>query len=280
MKKLIVKLLALTLLLGAYTSAHGQITRKQRQSFDNDSIEHVVVDGDTMSIVLPEHNFGRYDRGLKNYLFIPKGKWSFGMTASYGELRTEDVQVLSMLKDIDFNGKIFSVKPFLSYFVGHNQSVGLKFDYSRGTGDLGSLGLDFDEDLNFTLRDVSYFQETLTVSTFYRSYVGLDSSGIFGVFNEIDLGFGSGSSRFKRLYNGEPRDTRTIITQGNLNFSPGVCVFIQDFVSFNVSFGVFGLYWKKQQQSTDGVDEGSRVTSGANFRFNIFNINFGLMVVI
>lgn len=280
MKKLIVKLLALTLLLGAFASAHGQITRKQRQSFDNDSIEHVVVDGDTMSIVLPEHNFGRYDRGLKNYLFIPKGKWSFGMTASYGELSTEDVQVLSMLKDIDFDGKIFSVKPFLSYFVGHNQSVGLKFDYSRGTADLGSLGLDFDEDLNFTLRDVSYFQETLAVSTFYRSYVGLDSSGIFGVFNEIDLGFGSGSSRFKRLYNGEPRDTRTIITQGNLNFSPGVCVFIQDFVSFNVSFGVFGLYWKKQQQSTDGVEEGSRVTSGANFRFNIFNINFGLMVVI
>jgi hypothetical protein len=28
------------------------------------------------------------------------------------------------------------------------------------------------------------------------------------------------------------------------------------------------------------VDEGSRVSSGANFRFNIFNINFGMAVVI
>ena len=53
MKKLIVKLLTLTLPLGAFTSVHGQITRKQHQSFDNDTIEHVVIDGDTMSIVLP-----------------------------------------------------------------------------------------------------------------------------------------------------------------------------------------------------------------------------------
>ena len=57
-------------------------------------------------------------------------------------------------------------------------------------------------------------------------------------------------------------------------------MFIQDYVSFNVSFGVFGLKWRHERQSTDGIDEGSRTTSGANFRFNIFNINFGLMVVI
>jgi len=32
--------------------------------------------------------------------------------------------------------------------------------------------------------------------------------------------------------------------------------------------------------SPDGVDEGTRFTSGANFRFNLFNINLGMMVVI
>ncbi len=37
---------------------------------------------------------------------------------------------------------------------------------------------------------------------------------------------------------------------------------------------------RNEHQWTDGVDEGSRFTSGANFRFNIFNINFGMMVVI
>lgn len=156
----------------------------------------------------------------------------------------------------------------------------MKFDYSRGIADLAHLGVDFDEDLNFSIRDVSYYQQSFSVASFYRAYVGLDPHGRFGIFNEVDLSFGSGSSRFKRIYNEQPKDTRTIVTQGSLNFSPGVCVFIQDYVSFQVSFGVFGLKWRKEDQTTDGVDEGSRVTSGANFRFNIFNINFGLMVVI
>lgn len=242
--------------------------------------EKVIVGGDTVSMIIPERNFGRYDRGLFNYLFIPKGKWAFGLTASYGELNTEDIQVLNILKDLDFKGKIYSIKPSVSYFVRSNQSVGLKFNYSRGMADLDKLALDFSDDLNFSISDVSYYTQTYAISAFYRNYVGLGMEKRFAVFNEVDLAFAGGSSRFKRLYNGEPRDTRTVITEASLNFSPGLCVFIQDYVSFNVSFGVFGLKLRKEHQTTDGVEEGSRFTSGANFKFNIFNIAFGLMVVI
>jgi hypothetical protein len=233
-----------------------------------------------VSIILPERNFGRYDRGLYNWLFIPKGRWAFGMTASYGSLDTEDIQVLSILKDFDFTGKIYSLKPTISYFFRNNQSIGLKCEYSRGVADLASLAIDFDEDINFTLKDVSYYVETFAMGTFYRNYVGLGREKRFGIFNETGLMFQTGSSRFKRLYDGEPKDTRTTITQASLNFSPGVCVFIQDNVAFNVSFGVFGIKVRKEHQVTDGLDEGSRLTSGANFKFNIFNISFGLLVVI
>lgn len=256
------------------------IVRKKDAPIREETLEKVVVNGDTVSVILPERNFGRFDRGLFNYIFIPKGKWGFGITAAYGELQTEDISVLSVLKDFNFKGKIYSIKPYMQYFVRSNQAVGLKFDYSRGVADLASLAVDFDDDLNFSLRDVSYYQQSFAVSTFYRNYVGLDHNGRFGIFNEVDLAFGSGSSRFKRQYNGVPRDTRTVITKASLNFSPGLCVFIQDYLSFNVSFGVFGLKYQHEHQTTDGIDEGTRNTSGANFRFNIFNINFGLMVVI
>ena len=240
----------------------------------------VVVGNDTVNVIIPERNLGRFDRGLFNYIFIPRNKWGFGITASYGELNTDDVQVLSILKDVDFNGKMYSIRPYLSYFIRNNQSVGLKFNYNRGIADLGRLAVDFDDDLNFTLRDVSYYQQSFGIGAFYRNYVGLDHNGRFSIFNEVELGFSSGSSRFRRLYNSEPRDTRTTSTEVSLNFSPGVCVFIQEYVSFNVSFGVFGLKMRKEKQLTNGIDEGSRFTSGANFRFNIFNINFGMMVVI
>lgn len=53
-----------------------------------------------------------------------------------------------------------------------------------------------------------------------------------------------------------------------------------DNVCFNVSFGVFGLHVTHDKQYTNGVDEGSRTSSGANFRFNLFNINFGIGVSI
>ncbi len=240
--------------------------------------QKVIVGNDTVSIILPQRNFGRYDRGLFNFLFIPKGQWSFGLTASYGEFNSDDVQILSLIKDFDFKGKMYSIKPTIGYFVANNQSIGLKFNYTRGEADLGSLSVDIDDDLNFSLKDVSYYSNTYSIGVFYRTYVGLSTDKRFGVFNEVDLSFGSGSSRFKRYYGGELRDTRTNITSASLNFSPGVCVFIMDNVSFNVSFGVFGVSLRNEKQITNGVEEGSRFSSGANFKFNLFNINFGLGV--
>ena len=269
----------LAALAGCCALSAQSIVRKGTRAVE-DSVAMVVVGNDTVNVIIPERNLGRFDRGLFNYIFIPRNKWGFGITASYGELNTDDVQVLSILKDVDFNGKMYSIRPYLSSFIRNNQSVGLKFNYNRGIADLGRLAVDFDDDLNFTLRDVSYYQQSFGIGAFYRNYVGLDHNGRFSIFNEVELGFSSGSSRFRRLYNSEPRDTRTTSTEVSLNFSPGVCVFIQEYVSFNVSFGVFGLKMRKEKQLTNGIDEGSRFTSGANFRFNIFNINFGMMVVI
>jgi hypothetical protein len=130
------------------------------------------------------------------------------------------------------------------------------------------------------LKDVSYYSQSFSTSVTYRNYVGLGRDRRFGVFSDIDLSFGSGSSRFKRYYDGELRDTRTNTLTASLNFSPGICVFIMDYVSFNVSFGVFGVNLRHEKQQTNGLEEGSRFSSGANFKFNIFNINFGMAVFI
>ncbi|MDE7473694.1 MAG: hypothetical protein K2M68_08950 [Muribaculaceae bacterium] len=131
--------------------------------------EKVIVGGDTISIILPQANYGRYDRGLYNYLFIPRGQWSFGLTASYGEFSSDDVQILSVIKDLDLGIKAYSIKPSISYAIRNNQTVGLKFNYTRMTGNLGSLSFDFDEDMNFTIGDVSYYSQTYSAGIFYRN---------------------------------------------------------------------------------------------------------------
>lgn len=278
---MIKRLIILSLVFVTAIAAAAQIVRKDSVPLGLAEVDQkVIVRGDTISIVLPQKNYGRYDRGLFNFLYIPKGEWSFGFTASYGELNTDDIQVLSILKNVDFGGKQYSIKPSVSYFFNHNQSIGMRLNYTRGEANLHNLALDIDDDLNFELKDVSYYSHSYDVGVVYRNYVGLDKHKRFSVFNEVALDFGSGSSRFKRYYNDVLRDTRTNSMGLSLNFSPGLCVFVQDNIAFNVSFGVFGIKVNKEKQKTNGVEEGSRVSSGANFKFNIFNINFGLMVVI
>ncbi len=241
-----------------------------------DANEKVVWKNDTVPMKLKTRNLGRFDRGLSNYLFIPKGGWSFGLTASYGEFSTDNLEIFDLLSDIDVKANIFSIKPYFMYFLKNNLSVGLRFGYSSARGDINSFKVDIDDDMNFNLHDIMYRNESYTTALLFRQYVGIARRGRFGVFNEMELAFSSGNSDFARPYNGELTKTHTTYMEAALNFSPGVCVFIMDNVSFNVSFGVFGFYLRNGRQTENGEKLGTRTTSGANFRFNIFNINFGI----
>lgn len=241
--------------------------------------ERVIVGTDTVSMVIPEHNFGRYDRGLYNYLYMPKGSWAFGLTASYGALNTDDIKLLNVFNNIDLGGEMYSINPSMQYFFKHNQSVGLKFDYTRGQLDINNISLDISDDMQFNISDIHYNSRSTALSVFYRNFVGLTPGKRFAVFNEVDLGVMTGVSHFNRKFGEDPRNTVTQTKQLSLNFSPGLSVFMQDNMACTVSLGVFGLKLRSEDQSTNGIDDGHRVTSGANFRLNIFNIAFGMMVV-
>lgn len=243
-----------------------------------DSSEKVIWKGDTIPMKLRTRNLGRYDRGLFNYLFLPKGRWGFGLTASYGEISTDNLEIFGLLNDIDLGGHIFSIKPFLEYSIRNNITVGLRFGYTSGKGNVDSFKVDIDDDMNFNLHDIMYRDESYTAALLFRQYIGIARRGRFGVFNEIELAFSSGNSDFQRPYAGELRTTHTTYMKAGLNFSPGVSVFMMKNVAFNLSFGVFGFYLKNERQMENGVETGNRTTSGANFRFNLFNINFGIAV--
>ena len=243
-----------------------------------DPNEKVVFRGDTIPMVLKSRNLGRYDRGLFNFLFIPKGIWQLGITASYGEFSTEDLQILDLVSDIDFKGRIFSVRPYFSYFFKNNVSLGVRLGYTDGKADIGAFNVDIDEDMSFNLHDIMYRSQNYSASVTLTQYLGITRKGRFGVFNEVELALAGGKSDFHRPYNNELRKTHTDIFELGLNFSPGICVYVMEQLSFNVSFGVFGLNLKHEKQKVNDEPSGERTTSGANFRFNIFNINFGIAV--
>lgn len=241
-----------------------------------DMDELTLHKGDTIPMVLKSPNLGRFDRGLATLLYIPKGSWMVGLTVSYGELSTDNLEITQYLSDIDMGAHAFTIKPYLSYFIRNNLSVGLRFGYYNAQGDIKSFKFEYDDDINFNLHDISYKAESYTGALFLNQFIGLSRHGRFGIYNEVELAFSSGKSDFQRPYNKELRTTNTTWMEAQLNFSPGIQVFLMKQASFHVSFGVFGFHLRNEKQTENGESTGNRFSSGANFRFNIFNINFGI----
>lgn len=259
-------------------SLRGAVDHFLRSRRPVDVHERTVFRGDTIPMVLKDRNLGRFDRGLFNYLYLPKGLWNIGLTASYGDFSTSDLSMFEILSDVDISVSAFSVRPYFTYTVRNNLAVGMRLGYTNMKGNIDRLDMDFDDDMNFSLHDIKYRNESYAASLLLSQYVGVMRRGRFGVFNEVALTFSSGSSDFHRPYNGEIKRTRTTYMDARLTYSPGVSVFVMKNVSCNVSFGVFGFYLHNEKQTTDGVPSGNRFTSGANFKFNIFNIAFGMAV--
>ena len=243
-----------------------------------DLSEKVTYKGDTLPMVLKDLKLGRYDRGLFNFLFVPKGMWTLGLTASYGKFSTADLELFDVITNVDINAHALSIKPYFSYAFRNNITAGLRLEYTNIKGGIDNFGLDIDEDMSFNLHDIGYSNESYSAALLLTQYIGLARRGRFGVFNEAQLKFTSGTSDFTRPFNGELKNTHSSNFSADLVYSPGLCVFVMPQLSFNVSFGVFGFHINHTKQWEDGERSGSRTTSGANFRFNIFNIAFGLAV--
>ncbi len=245
--------------------------------------EKVIVGNDTVNMILSDKAPGRFDRGLRNYLYIPKNEIVFGLSGSYGNFDAEDVQVLSLLSNLDFGGQMFSIKPWISYFIKNNQSIGLRLNYSNASANLDNLSAGV-SGLNFAINNVSYDANSYGASVFYRNYIGLSAKKRFALFYEADLSYLGGESTFTRYSNEKLNKTKTTFNEVRLGFSPGVCVFIHENVAFNLAFDILGLYLRDENQKTMiydenevcTIDNGSYISGGASFKFNLFSINFGL----
>lgn len=253
----------------------------------------LVVVHDTVYVPMPEAKMpvdssriiyakpvGRYDRGIMNYRFIPKHKWIGGVTVSVFNFESDNSRLLfSLLKDIDLNLRTLSVKPFVGYAIKDNTVVGLKLGYSRISGGINNLSLNI-EDLDISLKDIKYTDDSYSFSLFHRSYIGLDPKGLFGLFNETTIGYSMGSTRFSRGSGDSLKYTDTSINQLNVGLNPGIAIFIMPNVGAEVSFGVAGFTYNWEKQAKSSGEVGKRTNSGANFKINLLNINIGITVCI
>lgn len=216
-----------------------------------------------------------FDRGIQSHTFIPKGQWMAGSTFSYSEHEENNYRFL-VLKDVESTGYTFKVSPFFGYFIRDNVAVGGRFSYTRSYTDLGNLSLDLDDDINFDISDMKYLEHMFSVAGFVRTYLPIGNSKVFGLFNEARVTYGYGQGKNSSGVGADYTGTYQTINNLQIGMAPGLTAFITNYAAVEVSVGVLGFNVKWTDQVTDQIEKGSRRSSSANFKIDLFSINLGM----
>lgn len=279
MKRFILLLMAAQLTVMVATA---QELIKVKNSDVDTNLTEVTLDDDESSLVkkpfLPTSR--RVDRHVDKNKFVYKGEVMLGLAASYGKLDASDADIMLLLDNVDFGVRRTQVMPYIAYAYRNNRSVGLRFGYEFTQGDLGNLDLALGSaaDLSFSLADVGLRSESYAWSLFHRNYIGLDRRGIIGAILETELMVKTGTSSF---YMGAGED-RSYSANKNLaarlNFNPGLAVYVFPQVCVTVTVGIGGLrYNQVRQYDALGVETGRRDYSALKFKFNVADIQIGIV---
>lgn len=220
----------------------------------------------------------RRQRGLTDVtnLFVPKGQWIFGGTASYST-HTNDGYRFLVVEGIDSKGYNFKVSPLVAYAFNDNMALGARFIYSRALLKLDNAKLslgDEDSGIDVTARDFYSLRHTYTVAAIWRQYIPLGRSKRFALFNEVQLAGGGTQARF--AYDSPVKGTYETGYTFSLGISPGIIAFATNNMAVEVNVGVMGLSYTNTKQVHNQVSVGRRSASFMNFKVNIFSIGLGM----
>lgn len=223
----------------------------------------------------------RIDREINKIKFVNKGEFILGSTLSFGNITTDNSEMMLLVKNISAKGTIATIKPYVGYNYKDNQCVGIRFGYSKLDGiiDAASIDLGASNDMSFSIPSISYTSESYSYGTFFRSYAGLDKRGHFGLFAEIELLASNGNSTFSYEIDGISKTTNSENISVDLRFNPGVAVYVYPNFCTTLSFGFGGLnYSSVTQRDESGKIVGERKASKLLLKFNIAAINIGMTI--
>ncbi len=237
----------------------------------------------SVSVVEAKSDVERFDREVDHSIkYAYKGEVLMGAAVSYGEVQSDNSEVMLLLEGIDASGDMLSIKPFVGYFYKDNRCVGARFGYSSLGGELGDATIDLG-DTNDLEIDIPYFKlrsESYSYGVFHRSYVGLDKAGRAGLFAEVELmgSHSKGLTSFE-MTEGDMTTSRSKSSSLELSFNPGVAVYVMPNVCATLSFGFGGVNYKSIKQYDENWNPtGERISSKMSFKFNVTAINFGINI--
>lgn len=245
------------------------------------SVSHISASGQEIPPQKRErHAAGKFDREINRGSYVQKGEFMLGLTASYGTFTSDDADMFPIFENIDINGNIATVNPFIGYFYKENQCVGIRLGYTHLKGGLESIGLDIGMDgLDVSIPQIGVSTDRFSAGIFHRSYMPLDEKGRFGVFGEFEAMFTFGDNAFGFSAGETVKKTMSDNMNLKLTFSPGVAVYAFPNVCMTLSFGLGGFKYNYiRQYDEHGQKTGERHFSKLNFKLNIADIRLGMNI--
>lgn len=228
-----------------------------------------------VAFALGTHAQEHFKRGLEQISFVPKGQWIGGVSVSYSQSDFENYQFL-IVENLNGDTYTFKVSPMVMFCFKDNLAAGGRLSYSRSRTRLDGASLVLGADTSYDVDNLYSISHNYHGTAMFRNYISLGKSMRFGIFNEVDLSLGGGQSK---LVNGTGDElTGTYERNFNLNIglTPGIIMFLSNYSAIEVSIGVLGFNYTHTHSISDQIYQAERNRKSANFRINLFSVQFGV----
>lgn len=221
----------------------------------------------------------KFSRDIETVSFVPKGQWITGVSVGYSQSNQDNYQffVFENLSGDTYN---FKVTPMALYTFKDNLAAGVKMGYERSKYQMDTGQLIFDSETIVSGEKVTALRSNYFVSGVFRNYISFGSSHRFGMFNEVQLTLGGGQTKLSNITGAVNNRHLEGTFERNFSFdlglTPGLIMFLSNYSAIEVSVGVLGFGYNHTSSVTNQVIRSHRTSRHANFKINLFSVQFGM----
>lgn len=216
-----------------------------------------------------------FRRDMQQSTFIPKGQWITGVSVNYAHSDQDNYQFF-IVENLSGDAYEFKVSPMLFYSFKDNLAAGGKFGFQRRRLHLDEGSVKLSEDTHYDADNLFLLSNNYFATAAFRNYISFGRNKRFGMFNEVQLEFGGGQSK---LTDGRGEDVTGNFESNfslNIGLTPGLIMFLNNYSAIEVNIGVLGFGYTHTKTTTDQVYISNRKSKHANFKINLFSIQFGV----
>lgn len=221
----------------------------------------------------------QFHRDLEQVSFVPKGQWIAGVSVGYTQSNQDNYQFF-VFEKVKGDTYSFKVTPMAMYAFKDNLAAGVKFGYERSKAQLDAGTLILDSETHFDADNVYSIQSNYYATGAFRNYISLGDSHRFGLFNELQLQLGGGQAKYANYTgsgdNRHPEGTYQSNFSLNVGLTPGFVMFLNNYSAIEVNIGVLGFGYTHTRAVTNQVQVAHVNSKHANFKINLFSVQFGM----